>query len=147
MTMPKRSAGVLLCHPGGPFWARRDEGAWSLPKGEIAEGEDAFAAARREFEEETGFGLRPEGQLLALGSFRQSSAKTVEVWAVEGDADPGKLQSNSFVMEWPPRSGQTQAFPEVDRAAWFTLQEAARKILEGQAPILEALGARLRSAR
>jgi predicted NUDIX family NTP pyrophosphohydrolase len=148
--VPKRSAGillyrrspanceVLLVHPGGPFWAKRDEGAWSIPKGEIAAGEDALAAAKREFEEETGFRLPPAGGFAALGSFRQSATKTVEAWAVEGDVDPGQLQSNSFTMEWPPRSGRMQEFPEVDRAAWFTLGEAARRVVKGQSPILEA---------
>ena len=147
--MPKRSAGillyrrtavgleVLLVHPGGPFWANKDAGAWSIPKGEYSADEDALAAAKREFAEETG--LRLEGEFVALGSFRQSSAKTVEVWAVEGDADPAKLVSNTFAMEWPPRSGRMQDFPEVDRAAWFTPAEAARMILKGQLPILEAL--------
>jgi predicted NUDIX family NTP pyrophosphohydrolase len=156
--LPKRSAGillyrrisagpeVLLVHPGGPFWARRDQGAWSLPKGEIAEGEDALAAAKREFEEETGFRLGREARFVSLGSFRQSGAKIVEAWATEGDVDPGKLQSNSFAMEWPPRSGQTREFPEVDRAAWFTLSEAARRIVKGQVPILEAFGAGLHSS-
>jgi predicted NUDIX family NTP pyrophosphohydrolase len=153
--MPKRSAGILLyrrtpaglevflVHPGGPFWAKKGEGAWGIPKGECQPGEDALAAARREFAEETG--LRLEGEAIALGSFRQSSVKTVEVWVVEGDADPAKLASNTFAMEWPPRSGRMQDFPEVDRAAWFTLPEAARKILKGQLAILEALCTRLRA--
>jgi predicted NUDIX family NTP pyrophosphohydrolase len=152
--MPKRSAGLLLfrrraaliefflVHPGGPYWARKDEGAWTIPKGECQQGEEALAAARREFAEETGLSL--EGEMIPLGSFRQSSAKTVEVWAVEGDADPASLVSNTFAMEWPPRSGRMQDFPEVDRAAWFTPAQAARKILKGQVPILEALIARLR---
>ena len=155
--MPKRSAGILLyrhtpaalevflVHPGGPFWARKDAGAWSIPKGESQPGEDALATARREFTEETGF--RPEGLYVALGSFRQSSAKTVEVWAVEGDVDPAKLQSNTFQMTWPPKSGQVQEFPEVDRAAWFTPPQAARKILKGQVPILEALYSHLAGAK
>jgi predicted NUDIX family NTP pyrophosphohydrolase len=134
---------VLLVHPGGPFWAKKDEGAWSIPKGEFQEGEDALEAAARELEEETG--ARPEGQFIALGSFRQSSAKTVEVWALEGDFDPAKLRSNAFAMEWPPRSGRMQEFPEVDRAQWFTLVEARRKIVKGQVPILAALVARLGS--
>jgi predicted NUDIX family NTP pyrophosphohydrolase len=152
-SMAKRSAGillyrhtpegleVLLVHPGGPFWAKKDAGAWSIPKGECQAGEDGLATARRELAEETGF--RPEGPYAALGSFRQSSAKTVEVWALEGDADPGKLQSNTFQMEWPPRSGRMQDFPEVDRAAWFTPSEAARKIVKGQVAILEAIYRRL----
>jgi len=154
--MAKQSAGiliyrraaagieVLLVHPGGPFWAKKDDRAWSVPKGECAPGEDALAAARRELAEETG--LTPQGEFLRLGSFRQSSAKTVEVWAVEGEADPARLASNTFAMEWPPRSGRIREFPEVDRAAWFTLPEAARKVVRGQAPILEALSARLGDA-
>ena len=151
--MPKRSAGILLyrhtpaglevflVHPGGPFWAKKDAGAWGIPKGECQPGENALAAAMRELVEETGF--RPEGLYVALGSFRQSSAKTVEVWALEGDVDPAKLRSNTFKMEWPPKSGRMQEFPEVDRAAWFTPPEAAGKILKGQVPILEALYSQL----
>jgi predicted NUDIX family NTP pyrophosphohydrolase len=151
--MPKRSAGillyrrigpaaeVLLVHPGGPFWARKDEGAWSIPKGEYSPGEDPLAAARRELAEETG--ASPEGPFLALGSFRQSAAKSVEVWAVEGDFDPAALVSNTFMTEWPPRSGQMRQFPEVDRAQWFTPGEAVRRIIRGQAPILAALHAKL----
>ncbi len=157
--MPKRSAGillfrhtpagpeVLLVHPGGPFWAKKDAGAWSIPKGEVAEGEDSLAAAKREFEEETGFGLGPRGPLVALGAFRQSSAKTVEVWALEGDFDPSELKSNTFLMQWPPKSGRMQEFSEVDRAAWFTRAEAGRKILKGQAAILEAFYSHLEHER
>ncbi len=155
--MPKRSAGillyrrgeggteVLLVHPGGPFWAKKDAGSWSIPKGEIADDEDAFAAAKREFAEETGFALRPDAEAIALGPFRQSSAKTVEVWAIEGDADPAKLVSNTFALEWPPRSGRYLDVPEVDRAAWFALPEAEKRLVKGQAPIIEALRARLRA--
>jgi len=151
--MPQRSAGillfrrnasgleVLLVHPGGPFWAKKDAGAWTIPKGGYEPGEDALAAAKREFEEETG--ARLEGEALALGAFRQSSAKLVDVWAVEGDFDPNDLNSNTFAMEWPPRSGRQREFPEVDRAAWFTPQAAADKILKGQRPILVALSRRL----
>jgi predicted NUDIX family NTP pyrophosphohydrolase len=147
--MPKLSAGILLyrhtaaglevflVHPGGPFWAKKDAGAWTIPKGECQLGEDALAAARRELAEETGF--RPEGRYVTLGSFRQSSAKRVEAWALECDVDPARLTSNTFQMEWPPKSGRMQDFPEVDRAGWFTPPEAARKILKGQVPILEAL--------
>jgi predicted NUDIX family NTP pyrophosphohydrolase len=154
VTVPQRSAGivlferlgselrVLLVHPGGPFWTRKDLGAWSIPKGTIEPGEDPLACARREFEEETG--LCPEGEFLPLGLFRQSSAKTVEVWALEGYFDPSRLTSCLFTMEWPPRSGREQAFPEVDRAAWFTIEEAALKILKGQQPILEALLEKIR---
>ena len=155
--MAKRSAGILiyrrggtgievfLVHPGGPYWVKKDAGAWSVPKGECEPGEDGLAAARRELAEETG--LAPEGDFLWLGSFRQSSAKTVEVWAIEGNADPAGLKGNSFTMEWPPRSGQIKAFPEVDRAGWFTLAEATRKIVKGQAPILTALSALAPSAQ
>ena len=151
--MPKHSAGlllyrrrgrgieVLLVHPGGPYWAKQDDGAWSIPKGEYAPGEDPLAAARREFEEETG--ARAEGEAVALGSFRQSTAKIVDAWAVEGEFDPASLKSNTFTMEWPPRSGRMREVPEVDRAAWFTPEEAARKLLKGQRPILEALLRRL----
>jgi predicted NUDIX family NTP pyrophosphohydrolase len=147
--MPRHSAGillyrrrkgsmeVLLVHPGGPFWAGKDDGAWSIPKGEYARGEEPLAAARREFAEETG--VRVEGEAVALGSFRQSSAKIVDAWAIEGDFDPAALRSNTFTMEWPPRSGRMREVPEVDRAAWFTPEEAARKLLKGQRPILEAL--------
>jgi predicted NUDIX family NTP pyrophosphohydrolase len=135
---------VLLVHPGGPFWARRDEGAWSIPKGEYGPGEDALEAAKREFAEETG--ASPEGQFIALGSFRQSPGKTVEAWALEGDFDPAGLKSNTFVLEWPPRSGRTREFPEVDRAQWFAPAEAARKLHKGQLPILAALLAQLAAA-
>ena len=147
--MPQRSAGillyrraggaieVLLVHPGGPFWAGKDEGAWSIPKGAYLPGEEPLAAARREFAEETGTEL--QGEAVALGSFRQSSVKIVDAWAVEGDFDPVGLTSNSFQMEWPPRSGRMGEFPEVDRAQWFTPDEAARKILKGQRPIVQAL--------
>ena len=152
--MPKQSAGIvlyrrsatglvelLLVHPGGPFWARRDVGAWTIPKGECQPGEDPLVAARREFEEETG--MRPQGEAVPLGSFRQSSAKTVTVWAIEGDFDPAALASNTFSMEWPPRSGRQQDFPEVDAAGWFAPEAAARKILKGQLPIIDALLARI----
>ncbi len=128
-------------HPGGPFWAKKDDGAWTIPKGGYQPGEDALAAAKREFEEETG--ARPEGEAVALGSFRQSTAKIVEVWAMEGAFDPQRLTSNTFSMEWPPRSGRHSEFPEVDRAAWFTPDVAQRKILKGQKAILTALLDRL----
>ncbi|HWB47087.1 MAG TPA: NUDIX domain-containing protein [Hyphomicrobiaceae bacterium] len=132
-----REVRVLLVHPGGPFWTKKDAGAWTIPKGTIEPGENPLACARREFEEETGFA--PEGEFLPLGGFRQSSAKTVEVWALEGYFDVTRLSSCLFTMEWPPRSGREQAFPEVDRAAWFTIEEAVQKILKGQQPILRAL--------
>ncbi len=128
---------VLLVHPGGPFWAKKDDGAWSIPKGELAEGEDALATARREFEEETG--SRPNGEAIPLGARKQPSAKLVHAFAVRGDFDVTALRSNVFELEWPPRSGRRQAFPEVDRAAWFTLEEARKKILPGQAGFLDGL--------
>ena len=133
---------VLLGHPGGPFWHRKDQGAWSIPKGLIGPGEDALSAARREFLEETGH--EPEGHCIALGEARQPGGKLVQVWAVEGDCDPDDLQSNTFEMEWPPRSGRRQTFPEIDRAAWFGVAAARLKILKGQVVfidrLLEALG-------
>jgi predicted NUDIX family NTP pyrophosphohydrolase len=131
---------VLLVHPGGPFWARRDRGAWSIPKGEVDEGEDLLAAARRELREETGFSA--EGRALPLGEVRQRGGKRVHAWAVEGDADPVALESNTFELEWPPRSGRVRSFPEVDRAAWFGLEEARERILSGQVPFLDALAER-----
>jgi predicted NUDIX family NTP pyrophosphohydrolase len=152
--MAKRSAGllvfkrewgelrVLLVHPGGPFWAKRDRASWSIPKGEYVEGEDARAVALREFEEETGIALGA-GELLSLGEVRQAGGKIVTAWAVEGDIDPQKIVSNNFEMIWPPKSGRRQSFPEVDRAAWFTLDEAADKILDGQRPFLERLAAEI----
>ncbi|HXZ47871.1 MAG TPA: NUDIX domain-containing protein [Usitatibacter sp.] len=136
---------VLLVHPGGPYWKDRDAGAWSIPKGEIAEGEDPLAAARREFGEETG--LPVEGRFTPLAPRRQPSGKTVLAWAVEGDCDARAVRSNLFAMEWPPRSGRTAQFPEVDRAAWFALAEARAKLVSGQRPFLDELGAMLESAR
>lgn len=145
--MTKQSAGillyrdagssreVLLVHPGGPFWAKKDDGAWSIPKGLIEPGEDPLQAAKREFAEETGF--VPEGNYMPLGVFRQPDGKLVYAWAVRGDFDPRQLKSNTFTMEWPPRSGQMREFPEVDRAAWLAPEEALKKITKGQRPILE----------
>ena len=134
-----RDAGleVFLVHPGGPFWAKKDAGAWSIPKGEIGELEDPLVAARRELSEETG--LTIDGSFIALAPVRQKAGKVVHAWAVEGDCDAAAIRSNAFSMEWPPRSGQMREFPEVDRAAWFTLAEAKAKILEGQKPLLEEL--------
>jgi predicted NUDIX family NTP pyrophosphohydrolase len=134
---------VLLVHPGGPFWARRDEGAWSIPKGEVEAGEDPLEAARREVEEETG--LRAAGPFVPLGAVRQRGGKRVAAWAAESSFDPAALRSASFEMEWPPRSGRRQCFPEVDRAAWFGLGEARRRILDGQRPLLDALEAAVRA--
>jgi len=133
---------VLLGHMGGPFWARKDERAWSIPKGEYGDDEDALAAARREFAEETG-SAPPEGEALALGEVRQSGGKRVVAWALEGDLDPATVRSNTFVMEWPPRSGRQQEFPEIDRAEWFGLGSARSKVVKGQVPLLDALEQKL----
>lgn len=156
----KRSAGVLLfrdgsaggtefllVHPGGPFWAKRDAGAWSIPKGQIEDGEDPRDCALREVEEELG-ALPPlvEEDLVALGSVRQRAGKVVEAWAGESDFDTAELASNTFAMEWPPRSGREREFPEVDRAEWFGLDEARRRILPAQAEFLDRLLAHLDSA-
>jgi predicted NUDIX family NTP pyrophosphohydrolase len=150
--MPNASAGVLLfrrkshglevllVHPGGPLWAKKDEGAWSIPKGEIDAGEDPLAAARREFEEELGSPV--SGDFITLTPVRQASGKVVHAWAVEGDFDPATLTGGLFTMEWPPRTGRQQQFPEVDRAEWFTLEQARRKINKGQIPLLDQLNSR-----
>jgi predicted NUDIX family NTP pyrophosphohydrolase len=135
---PRGGLEVLLVHPGGPFWAGRDAGVWSIPKGEYAEDEDPAARAEEEFAEELGQ-APPSGPRLDLGEVRQSGGKRVRAWAVRGDLDPGGATSNTFEMEWPPRSGQRQHFPEVDRAAWFTVAEARTKLLAGQLPLLERL--------
>jgi predicted NUDIX family NTP pyrophosphohydrolase len=119
---------MLLVHPGGPFWAKKDAGAWFVPKGEIESGEDELAAAEREFEEELGIKPNAQGAYVPLGRVQQKSGKTVVAWAFEGDCDPGKVKSNTFTMEWPPRSGKQQEFPEVDRAAFFTMTAAEAKI-------------------
>jgi predicted NUDIX family NTP pyrophosphohydrolase len=128
---------VLLVHPGGPFWTRRDLGAWSIPKGEFAPGEDPLAAAKREFQEETG--IVPEGEFIPLSPRRQRSGKVVYAWAFESDCEPKTIVSNTFVMEWPRGSGRQQAFPEVDRAEWFPLEMAKRKLLPGQVGFVEEL--------
>ena len=134
-----RSEGlqVLLVHPGGPYFTNKDAGAWSIPKGEYAEGEDPQAAALREFEEETG--IRVSGRLLPLGEVRQAGGKRVTAFALAGELDPKTIRSNPFEMEWPPRSGRLQSFPECDEACWFTLEEARIRILPGQAPLLDRL--------
>jgi predicted NUDIX family NTP pyrophosphohydrolase len=142
----KRSAGLLmyrerevfLVHPGGPFWAKKDLGAWSISKGEYVDGEDPLQAAKREFHEETGFVAASD--FLDLGTVKQAGGKLVSAWAFAGDCDPARLVSNHFQMEWPPRSGRTMDVPEVDRAAWFSLAEARQKILKGQLPFLDRLG-------
>ncbi|MEW9837569.1 NUDIX domain-containing protein [Mesorhizobium marinum] len=128
---------VLLVHPGGPFWARRDIGAWSIPKGEFGQSEEAEAAARREFTEETGWTI--EGMLTPLGEARQKAGKVVTAFAARGDFDPAGLSSNSVEMEWPRGSGRALVFPEVDRAAWFALAKAHEKLIEGQRPLLQRL--------
>jgi predicted NUDIX family NTP pyrophosphohydrolase len=147
--MPKRSAGILmyrrqanetevfLVHPGGPFWAKKDLGAWSVPKGEYLPGEDPLTVARREFLEETG--LEIGGEFLPLGEEKQPGGKLVSVWALEGDCNPSALKSNTFQMEWPPRSGRMAEFPEVDRWEWFSLDEARKRILPGQKIFLDRL--------
>jgi predicted NUDIX family NTP pyrophosphohydrolase len=132
---------VLLVHPGGPLWARKDDGAWSIPKGQFEDDEDPLAAARREFEEETG--SAPAGDALPLEPLRQPSGKVLYAWAMRGDFEPAMLKSNTFSMEWPPKSGRQQDFPEVDRAAWFPMEDAERKILKGQAPLLRQLREKL----
>jgi len=129
---------VLLVHPGGPFWAKRDEGAWSIPKGECEEGEDPRAAAWREFGEELGTPA-PEGDPLELGEVRQKAGKIVVAWAMAGDLDPEQITSNTFTMEWPPRSGRAQEFPEVDQAGWFGLAEARERINPAQVVLLDRL--------
>lgn len=136
-----RSFEFLLVHPGGPFWKDKDAGAWSIPKGEFEDGEPPLDAARREFEEETGFSVA--GPFMELTPRRQKSGKLVHAWAVEGDLDAAAVRSNTFTVEWPPRSGRMRIFPEVDRAAWFAPEEAARRILSGQAPFLAELMERL----
>ena len=132
------SREVLLVHPGGPFWAKKDDGAWSIPKGEYGDGEDPQAAARREFGEELG-SPAADGDLVDLGEVRQRAGKVVTAWALEGDIDADAISSNTFTMEWPPRSGTMREFPEVDRAGWFGLDEARERILPAQAPLLDRL--------
>ena len=134
-------AEILLVHPGGPFWTKKDDGAWSIPKGLFEDGEDALAAAKREFEEETG--LSPEGTFIELGTFRQPSGKRISAWAFEGTFDLALFKSNMFTMEWPPRSGRMREFPEADRAGWFGPREALAKITRGQRPIIEVVLDRL----
>lgn len=150
--MKKRSAGVLLfrfnnaalevllVHPGGPYWVDKDAGAWSIPKGEYSEGEDALTAAKREFAEETG--VKVEGEFLPLGDVKQAGGKIVQAWALEGDLDPSLIRSNTFTLEWPPRSGSVREFPEVDSARWFLIPVARQKLLFGQREFLARLSAR-----
>jgi len=147
--MPKKSAGilmyryrketleVLLVHPGGPFWAKKDLGSWSIPKGEYTDLEDPFTVAKREFQEETSFQVA--GNFLSLTSLKQSGGKVVRIWAVEGNCDASEIKSNTFLMEWPPRSGKKQEFPEVDRGEWYTIDMAKNKLLKGQVGFIEEL--------
>jgi len=147
--MPAISAGILLyrrrdsglevflVHPGGPYWASKDEGAWSVPKGLVDAGEEELACARREFKEETGFDVPGAGLERDLGTFQLPGGKRLHVWAVEGDCNPAELHSNLFEMEWPPKSGRTARFPEVDRGSWFDRMPALLKITKGQRPVLE----------
>ena len=147
--MVKRSAGlllfresaagleVLLVHPGGPFWAKKDDGAWSIPKGEFGDDEEALTAAKREFEEE--MGAPPAGEFIPLEPVRQPGGKLVFAWALQADFDTSRLKSNMFSMEWPPKSGRQQEFPEIERAGWFPLELARVKILKGQAGLLDQL--------
>jgi predicted NUDIX family NTP pyrophosphohydrolase len=139
----RRQAGVevMLVHPGGPFWARKDAGAWSMPKGLVNEGEDWLAAAKREFLEETGMAL--EGDFFDLGQHKQPGGKTIAAFAREGDFDPASLVSNAFSIEWPPHSGRMAEFPEVDRAGWYSIEEAIVKATAGQRPIIAALAEKL----
>ena len=132
---------VLLAHPGGPYWVGKDEGAWTIPKGEL-DGDEPEVAARREFEEETGHRV-PGGELVDLGTVIQKSGKVVHAWAVEGDLDPETLESNEFEMEWPPRSGKTQSFPEIDRLEWFDAATAKMKINPAQAELIDRLESHL----
>lgn len=129
---------VFLVHPGGPFWAKKDASAWSIPKGEYPDEEDPLTAAKREFKEETGFDPGA-GPFISLAPLKQKGGKVVSAWAIEGDCDPSSIRSNSFTMEWPPRSGKKASFPEVDRAAWFPLDQAREKILKGQIGFLDRL--------
>lgn len=152
--MPKRSAGilmfrrrdsgieVLLVHPGGPFWKNKDAGAWSIPKGEHGEADDPLEAAKREFKEETGIPVR--GEFVALDEIKQPSGKLIRAWALEGDCNAATIRSNTFSMEWPPKSGRMQEFPEVDRAEWFSMDEARKRIVKGQSGFLDRLMAKVR---
>jgi predicted NUDIX family NTP pyrophosphohydrolase len=154
--MPRKSAGILLyrfqkdgvevflVHPGGPFWVNKDLGSWSVPKGEYNDDEDALKAAQREFQEETGLSI--QGNFIELGEVRQPSGKRVRVWALENDQEVENIRSNTFQLEWPPKSGKIQEFPEVDRGGWFSIPEARQKILKGQFPFLDKLEEKIKTA-
>lgn len=137
----KERLEVLLAHPGGPYWRRKDAGAWSIPKGECADGEEPLAAALREFEEETGIKL--EGELEPLGEVKQAGGKIVRAWTIERDCDPTQIHSNTFSLEWPPKSGKFQEFPEIDRFEWFPIAEARQKLVKAQAAFLDRLAERV----
>jgi predicted NUDIX family NTP pyrophosphohydrolase len=155
--MQKKSAGilfyrinnnhteVLLIHPGGPYWAKKDAGAWSIPKGEFSEDENPLDAAKREVEEETG--IKVSGKFIELTPVKQKSGKLIYAWAVEGNFDPAEIKSNTFEIEWPPKSGKLQSFPEVDRAEWFITEEAKQKIVPGQVPLIEELRTKLNAVK
>jgi predicted NUDIX family NTP pyrophosphohydrolase len=152
--MKKRSAGiivyrktpdsidVMLAHMGSPWWAKKDVGSWTIPKGEINDGEDAFDTAKREFVEELSLPV-PDGEFIDLGAIEQHNNKTVQAWAIEADIDVSKIKSNTFKIEWPPKSGKEQEFPEIDRAGWFDLSTAAQKAVRGQAALFERLAEKL----
>jgi predicted NUDIX family NTP pyrophosphohydrolase len=152
--MARQSAGILLfrkmnkilevflVHPGGPYWQKKDDGAWSIPKGEFVDGEEPLKAAKREFEEETG--IKISGDFIELNPIKQKSGKVVFAWAIEGDIDPGKIKSNNFKIEWPPRSGKLKSFSEIDKAGWFDLIEAMVKINSGQISLIKELENKLR---
>ena len=154
--MPRKSAGILLyrfqkegvevflVHPGGPFWVNKDKGSWSVPKGEYNDDEDVLKAAQREFQEETGLSI--QGNFIELGEVRQPSGKRVRVWALENDQEVEDIRSNTFQLEWPPKSGKMQEFPEVDRGGWFSIPEARQKILKGQIPFLDKLEEKIKTA-
>lgn len=153
--MSKKSAGILLfklenkipkvflVHPGGPFWAKKDDGVWTIPKGEFDDDEDPLSAAKREFEEETG--MKISGEFIELNPVKQKSGKLVYAWAVKGDIDPAKIKSNEFEIEWPPKSGKMKTFPEIDKAAWFDIKEANKKIIEAQSSLLRELKTKIKS--
>jgi len=136
-----KSLEVFLVHPGGPYWSKKDEGAWSIPKGEINEDEEPLAAAKREFQEETG--IKISGEFIQLNPVKQKGGKIVYAWAIEGDIDPQKIKSISFEIEWPPRSGKMKSFPEIDKAAWFQLSDAQKKIIEAQSALIKELESKI----
>jgi predicted NUDIX family NTP pyrophosphohydrolase len=146
--LPYRRKGgmleVFLVHPGGPFWAKKDDGAWSLAKGEYTQAEDPLDAAKREFQEETGFAI--DGVFIPLGEVKQAGGKLVTAWAVESDLDPATVRSNTFSLEWPPKSGKLREFPEIDRSGWFTIEHAGMKLLPSQTIFLDRLVAKLQIA-